>query len=60
MVCKVHRLQCKTLHFPKHKCLMCKTRNVQCHLKKQLYLNTKGTYLNTKGTHNFNVLANSS
>ena len=33
MVCTVHRLQCKTLHFPKHKFLFIWTRNVQTHLK---------------------------
>ena len=33
MVCMAHRLQCKTLYFPKHKLPMHTTQNVLTHLK---------------------------
>ena len=32
MFCMVHRLQCKTTHFPKRKFLLHATQNVQMHL----------------------------
>ena len=33
MVCMSHRLQCATLHFPKHKFPVLATRNVEMQLK---------------------------
>ena len=33
MICVAHRLQCKTLHFPRHKLPVHATWNVQTHLK---------------------------